>query len=175
MTEGTDSTSTDAFDIGTILSHFTDGFWGYLQSEKIMTYWLTHSLNNIGLRYASASKNERFLDSRTWCVLSRGTKKATPLVGMLWRFFRFFCPKNLVNLVKADESGWKYPWCHLLLWCCYPIKSWQLWVIYLYWLPSNGGSNSGASRCSIIINAHSELQMEKKKMQGFSPHSLEIQ
>ena len=30
---------------------FTDGFWGYLQSKK------THSLNNIGLRDASASKN----------------------------------------------------------------------------------------------------------------------
>ena len=31
---------------------FTDGFWGYLQSKKS-----THSVNNIGLRDASASKN----------------------------------------------------------------------------------------------------------------------
>ena len=31
----------------------TDGFWGYLQSKKIMTY----RVNNIGLRDASASKN----------------------------------------------------------------------------------------------------------------------
>ena len=46
--EGTDSTSTDAYDSGTILSHF---HWGYLQSKK------NHWLNNIGLRDASASKN----------------------------------------------------------------------------------------------------------------------
>ena len=37
---------------------FTDGFWGYLQSQKkAHTHWLTHWLNNIGLRDASASKN----------------------------------------------------------------------------------------------------------------------
>ena len=47
-----------------ILAHsyhiFTDGFWGYLQSKKIishsLTHSLTHSVNNIGLRDASASK-----------------------------------------------------------------------------------------------------------------------
>ena len=41
---------------------FTDGFWGYLQSKKNhwLTDWLTHSVNNIGLRDASASKNMRF-------------------------------------------------------------------------------------------------------------------
>ena len=32
MTEGTDSSSTDSYDIGTI---FTDEFWGYLQSKKL--------------------------------------------------------------------------------------------------------------------------------------------
>ena len=38
ISEGTDSTSTDAYDIG------TDGFWGYLQSQK--KHWLTHSLTH---------------------------------------------------------------------------------------------------------------------------------
>ena len=42
---------------------FTDGFWGYLQSKK--NHWLTHSLNNIGLRDASASKNNCTI-KRTW-------------------------------------------------------------------------------------------------------------
>ena len=37
---------------------FTDGFWGYLLSKtKKITHWLTDSVNNIGLRDASASKN----------------------------------------------------------------------------------------------------------------------
>ena len=38
---------------------FTDGFWGYLQSKKIISDSLTHSLNNIGLRDASASKKRK--------------------------------------------------------------------------------------------------------------------
>ena len=39
---------------------FIDGFWGYLQSKKIITHSLTHWLTDwtiIGLRDASASKN----------------------------------------------------------------------------------------------------------------------
>ena len=58
--EGTDSTSTDAYDIGTILSHF---HWLILRLSSIqknyesLTHWLTDSVNNIGLRDASASKN----------------------------------------------------------------------------------------------------------------------
>ena len=55
-TDGTDSTSTDAFDIGTILSHF---HWWILRLSAIQKNYdsLTHWLNNIGLRDASASKN----------------------------------------------------------------------------------------------------------------------
>ena len=56
-TDGTDSTSTDAFDIGTILSHF---HWWILRLSAIQKNYhsLTDSLNNIGLRDASASKNK---------------------------------------------------------------------------------------------------------------------
>ena len=57
-TEGTDSTSTGAYDSGTILSHF---HWWILRlsaiQKKSLTDLLTHSVNNIGLRDASASKN----------------------------------------------------------------------------------------------------------------------
>ena len=43
--EGTYSTSTDAYDIGTSYHIFTDGFWGCLQSQKkAHTDWLTDSL-----------------------------------------------------------------------------------------------------------------------------------
>ena len=62
-TEGTDSTSTDAYDSGTILSHF---HWWILRSsaipKKAHTHWLTHWVNNIGLRDASASKKPCFKD-----------------------------------------------------------------------------------------------------------------
>ena len=51
--EGTDSTSIDAYDIGTILSHF---HWWILRLSAIPKK-STHWLNNIGLRDASASKN----------------------------------------------------------------------------------------------------------------------
>ena len=54
MTEGTDSTSTDTYDIGTITFSLID-------SEVICNpknyESLTYLLNNIGLRDASASKN----------------------------------------------------------------------------------------------------------------------
>ena len=64
-TEGTDSTSTDGNDIGTILSHF---HWWILRLSAILEKWLTDSLtdspNNIGLRDASASKKEL-----TWLFL----------------------------------------------------------------------------------------------------------
>ena len=36
---------------------FIDGFWGYLQSKKIMSDSLSDSVNILGLRDASASKN----------------------------------------------------------------------------------------------------------------------
>ena len=52
LTEGIDSTSTWYWNI------FTDGFWGYLQSKKIITHWP----NNKGLRDASASKNRVFIE-----------------------------------------------------------------------------------------------------------------
>ena len=60
-TEGTDSTSTDGNDIGTILSHF---HWWILRLSAILekndrlTHSLTHSVNKPGLRDASASKND---------------------------------------------------------------------------------------------------------------------
>ena len=53
MTEGTDSTSTDTYDIGTILSHF---HWWILRLSAIQNK-ISDSLNNIGLKDASASKN----------------------------------------------------------------------------------------------------------------------
>ena len=55
MTEGSDST--DAYDIGTILSHF---HWWILRLSAIQKNYqsLTDWLNNIGLRDASASKNK---------------------------------------------------------------------------------------------------------------------
>ena len=53
-TEGADSTCTDTYDIGTILSHFP---WWILRLSAIQkNQWLTHSLHNIGSRDASASK-----------------------------------------------------------------------------------------------------------------------
>ena len=69
--EGTDSTSTDAYDSGTILSHFH--WWIRRLSsiqKKSLTDWLTHSVNNIGLRDASASKNHR--EIRIIPILIRG-------------------------------------------------------------------------------------------------------
>ena len=47
MTEGTDSTSTDTYDIGTILSLIDSVVIG--NKKKAPTDSLTHSLNNIGL------------------------------------------------------------------------------------------------------------------------------
>ena len=52
-TEGTDSTSTDAYDSDTILSHFQ--FW--ILRLSAIPKKMTDSVNNIGLRDASASKN----------------------------------------------------------------------------------------------------------------------
>ena len=53
-TEGTDSTSTDAYDSGTILSYF---HWWILRLSAIQKI-MSHLVNNIGLRDASASKNQ---------------------------------------------------------------------------------------------------------------------
>ena len=59
-TEDTDSTSTDTYDIGTVLSHF---HWWILRLSAIQKNYelLTDSVNNIGLRDASASKNATFM------------------------------------------------------------------------------------------------------------------
>ena len=56
-TEDTDSTSTDAHDIDTILFHFYLWILRLSAIQEIMSDSLTHSVNNIGLRDASASKN----------------------------------------------------------------------------------------------------------------------
>ena len=52
MTEGTDSTSVNTYDMAQSYNILTDGFWGYLQSQK-----RSDLVKNIGLRDASASKN----------------------------------------------------------------------------------------------------------------------
>ena len=59
FSEGTDSTSTDTYDIGTIPYNFH--WWilrlSAIQKKDWLTHSLTHSVNNMDLRDASASKN----------------------------------------------------------------------------------------------------------------------
>ena len=96
--EGTDSTSTDAYDIGTILSHF---HWWILRLSAIpkksthsLTHSLTDSLNNIGLRDASASKNVQ-LGFRLWKGKSH------------WNFLFFIWALPKLQLDRPPPFFWK--------------------------------------------------------------------
>ena len=71
-TEGTDSTSTDTYDIGTITFSLMDS--EVTCNPKKSTDSLTDSLNNMDLRDASASKNHNIYMRMTVTVTSSSWK-----------------------------------------------------------------------------------------------------
>ena len=94
---------------------FTDGFWGYLQSKKNhwLTHSLTHSVNNIGLRDASASKNNEqmvvfypALGLKLAEVLKSLSLEDPPLVLEFWGFqcFRLWV-NNWKKVKRGLENG----------------------------------------------------------------------
>ena len=80
ISEGTDSTSTDAHDFGTIPSHFN--LW-ILRLSAISKKELTDSVNNIGLRDASASKNHKNFTDHQVQFLNGFAIFHTPQVGVM--------------------------------------------------------------------------------------------
>ena len=80
---------------------FTDGFWGYISNLKTFTQSVGRSVNNIGLRDASASKNPKMLVfTRVYvCVKTKLT-----LVSFFCDFFLCTFPLNKYGLAIVAVS-----------------------------------------------------------------------
>ena len=79
---------------------FTDGFWGYLQSKRNMS----DSVNNIGLRDASASKNV-LLRCRWWVsVTPAAWRGSLSVAGLIWLVINI----KDIKWPKIEIKSWYY-------------------------------------------------------------------